>query len=138
LLLDLHGAPIQYREIQGFESPRLLSYFERFTCLKGGVATGFHHVTDESPLDDIRALYRITFLRTAGKSILLVREIPFEISSLVAGDVYILDLGRKVLQFQSKGSSPQEKFKAAGFVQQLIESRKGQSQLVVCGKTLPI
>lgn len=133
IAIDLHGIPVQYREIQGSESPRLLSYFGRFICLKGGVATGFQHITDESPLDGVRILYRITFLRTSGKSLLLIREVPAEVSSLVAGDVYVLDLGRRILQFQSKGSSPQEKFKAAEFVQQLMEPRKGHSQLVVCG-----
>ena len=126
---------MQYREVQGFESERFLSYFPHFVCLKGGVATGFHHVTDPPPLD-IHRLYRITLTRTSLRPSLAVREVPAEASSLVAGDVYVLDKGASVLQFNTKASAGQEKFKAAEFVQTLIQTRKGQCSLTVYGMFL--
>jgi gelsolin len=132
LVLDLHGTPVQYREVQGNESNHFLSYFPRFVCLSGGVSTGFHHVEDEPPLD-IRKLYRITFTRSATRTSLVIREVPAEASSLVAGDAYVLDKGSKVLQYNCKGSVGQEKFKAAEFVQTLIQSRK-QATLTVFGR----
>ena len=133
-LLDLHGVPVQYREIQGHESPRFLSYFPRFITLQGGVATGFHHVSDPPPLN-IRKLYRITLTRASGgHRSLVVREIPASADSLVEGDVYILDKGRHILQYNSKGSIGQEKFKAAEFAQSLVNDRESKSDVAVYGK----
>ncbi|KAF8195475.1 actin regulatory protein [Pholiota molesta] len=105
----LHGKPVQSRECQGYESPRFLSYFPRFVCLQGGVATGFHHVSDPIPY---------TFASsTAGQSHLVVREVPATAKSLVVGDVYVLDKGAEILQLNTKSSTGQERFKAAEFVQ---------------------
>lgn len=103
--------------------------------MKGGVSTGFHHVTEVPPLN-IYKLYRITFTRHATRSSLVVREVPAEASSLIAGDVYVLDKGSKVWQFNAKASAGQEKFKAAEFVQILISSRSGQADLTVYGQSI--
>ncbi|KAF9533082.1 actin regulatory protein [Crepidotus variabilis] len=127
----LHGKPVQWREVQGYESPRFLSYFPRFVCLRGGVSTGFHHVT-ELPPEDIKKLYRVNLSRlTGGKSHLVVREVPAEAESLVEGDVYVLDKGVEVLQFNTKSSVGQEKFKAAEFARSLVDARQGRCDLVV-------
>ncbi|KAG6828560.1 hypothetical protein H0H87_001594 [Tephrocybe sp. NHM501043] len=104
----LHGVPVQYRESQGHESSQFLSYFPTFLSLKGGIATGFHHVSAPPPLDLLK-LYRIS---TSGNgSGLVVREVPPQASSLVSGDVYVLDRGAKVWQFNTKASVGMEKFK---------------------------
>jgi len=130
---DLHGVPVQYREVQGYESPRFLSYFPRFVCLRGGVSTGFHHVSS-LPLD-LHRLYRIGLSHQAdGRSHLQVREVTAESSSLVAGDAFLLDKGSVILQFNTKTSSGQEKFKAAEFGQSLMNDRHGQSHVTVYGK----
>lgn len=132
--IDLHGSPIQYREVQGFESQRFMSYFPKFITLKGGVSTGFHHVSEAPPLD-LHRLYRITFTRTTSGSSLVIRQVPADASSLVEGDVYVLDKGTKLLQFNAKTSAGQERFKAAEFVQALIQDRKSQCSLTVYGKS---
>ncbi|KAJ2927491.1 hypothetical protein H1R20_g9607, partial [Candolleomyces eurysporus] len=127
----LHGKPVQFREVQGFESPQFLSYFPKFTSLKGGVSTGFHHVVDPPPLDILR-LYRVTLSRlpsatTPGRytNTLVVREVEPVAASLIAGDAYVLDKGAEVWQLNTKESVGQEKFKAAEFVQSLVDGRKG-------------
>ncbi|ESK95169.1 actin regulatory protein [Moniliophthora roreri MCA 2997] len=123
----LHGKPIQYREVQGSESSRFLSYFPKFQSLRGGVASGFHHVTDPPPLELFR-LYRISSPKTGST---VIREVAAEASSLVKGDVYVLDKGSKVLQLNTKDSVGKEKFKAAEFVQSLVEARQGQCDVTV-------
>jgi gelsolin len=127
--VDLHGAPIQYREVQGSESTRFLSYFPRFTCLHGGTASGFHHVTSPPP-PDVRKLYRIS----GDTSRLVVREVPPEGVSLVKGDTYVLDRGTIVWQLNTMGSSGKEKFKAAEVVHELADVRKGACNVEVFGK----
>lgn len=132
--LDLHGIPVQYREIQGYESHRFLSYFPRFVSLQGGVSTGFHHVSSPPPLD-LHRLFRISLShQTTGRPHLQVREVVPEGSSLVAGDVFVLDKGSVIWQFNTKASAGQEKFKAAEFVQSLVNDRQGQSDVTVYGK----
>ncbi|KAI0683445.1 fragmin60 [Cytidiella melzeri] len=122
--------PVQYREIQGFESPKFLSYFPRFISLRGGVATGFHHVSAPPP-DKTRRLYRVTATGTR----LVVREVPADAASLVPGDAYILDMGTKVWQFNSKGSVGKERFKAAEFTRALVNER-GSTSIHACDVTV--
>lgn len=98
---DLGGKPVQYREVEGFESPRFLSYFPHFYSMRGGVATGFHHVT-EPPAEDIKRLYRVSLSRVDGRSSLVVREIHPTANSLMEGDVYVFDKGQSILQFNAK------------------------------------
>ncbi len=130
-IADLNGAPVEYREVQGYESTRFLSYFPRFISLQGGVATGFHHVSAVLP-PNTKKLYRIISIGTR----LIVREVPPEGSSLVPGDAYILDLGKRVWQLNTKGSVGKEKFKAAEFGQTLINDRQGASDLTVFGESM--
>ncbi|KAK7690155.1 hypothetical protein QCA50_006804 [Cerrena zonata] len=122
----LHGAPIQYREVDGYESTKFLSYFPRFLSLKGGVATGFHHV-EAAPPDNTKRLYRVTATGTR----LVVREVPAEGRSLVPGDAYVLDMGSNVWQLNSKGSVGKERFKAAEFVASLTNERQGACEVTV-------
>ncbi|KAJ7274213.1 actin regulatory protein [Mycena rebaudengoi] len=126
----LHGTPVQYREVQGFESSRFISYFPSFMTLRGGVATGFHHVTETPPLE-LHKLYLIKLYKAGTKNTLVVREVPATAASIIEGDVYILDKGTQVLQFNTKASAGQEKFKAAEFAQSLIAPRKGQCDVTV-------
>lgn len=118
LTTDLGEKPVQYREVQGYESPTFLLYFPRFLCLSGGVATGFHHVSSPPP-DNTRRLYRV--ISTGSR--LLVREVPAQGSSIVPGDAYVLDMGVKVWQLNTKGSVGKERFKAAEFAHSLANDR---------------
>ncbi|KAG6840542.1 hypothetical protein C0991_005902 [Blastosporella zonata] len=130
----LYGIPVQYREAQGSESPRFLSYFPTFLSLKGGVSTGFHHVSAPPPLN-VHKLYRVS----SSASGLVVREVAPDASSLVRADVYLLDLGNKVWQFNSAGSVGREKFRAAEFARGIAEGegRKGECEVVVYDENGP-
>jgi gelsolin len=117
---DLHGLPVQYREIQGFESARFLSYFPHFVGLHGGVSTGFHHVSSPPP-PNIRKLYRISIL---DRSRLVVREVALEASSLAQGDVFVLDKGTHLWQFNTKTCVGKERFEARQFVESIAVQRR--------------
>lgn len=102
------------------------------------MSTGFHHVVDPPPLDVFR-LYRVTLSRlpsatTPGRytNTLVVREVEPVAASLIAGDAYVLDKGAEVWQLNTKESAGQEKYKAAEFVQSLVDGRKG-CEVVVFG-----
>jgi gelsolin len=69
-----------------------------------------------------------------GRSNLVVREVPAIASNLVEGDTYVLDKGADILQFNSKGSAGQERFKAAEFAHRLSSERKSQSEVTVYGE----
>ena len=64
---------------------------------------------------------------------LIVREVTAEASSLVEGDVFVLDKGDRIWQFNTKTSVGQGKFKAAEFVQGLVSSRQSQCDITVYG-----
>ncbi|KAI0632316.1 fragmin60 [Trametes polyzona] len=134
--LDDHlgGKPVQYREIQSYESPRFLSYFPRFICLHGGVASGFHHVSAPPP-DTTRRLYRVSATQVPGRASahLQVRQVPDQAESVVQGDVYVLDMGDKIWQFNTRSSPGKLRFKAAEFVQSLESERGGQPETTVYG-----
>jgi hypothetical protein len=64
----LGGAPVQHREVQGWESNLFLSYFKNeIKLLDGGVETGFRHVEPEK--------YRHRLLWIKGKKKVRVTEV---------------------------------------------------------------
>ncbi|KAI1793348.1 fragmin60 [Ganoderma leucocontextum] len=132
--LDDHlgGVPVQYREVEAYESARFLSYFPKFVSLHGGVSSGFHHVTQPPP-DNTRRLYRISSVHVPGKPTVLlqVRQVPAEGASIQQGGVYVLDMGEKVWQFNTQGAVGKVKFKAAEFVQSLVNERESQCDTTV-------
>lgn len=62
-----------------------------------------------------------------------VRQVTPDPSSLAKGDVFVLDLGERVLQFNTKESSGKERFVAAEFVQSILDGRPMHCELTVCG-----
>jgi len=114
----LKGAPIQHREVQGYESDLFMSYFKgQITIMEGGVDTGFKHVKPEE--------YKPRLLQFKGKKNVRVTEVPLARDSLNSGDVFILDNGLTLWQFNGKGAAPQEKFKASITAKAIVDERKG-------------
>ena len=67
--------PVQYRQVQGFESKEFLHLFDKITILSGGVESGFNHVEPET--------YDPRLLKVAGKfKKLQVYQVKLELDSL--------------------------------------------------------
>jgi len=115
----LGGAPIQYREVQGYESERFLSYFKgNFRVLEGGVETGFHHVEAEK--------YTPRLLHLKGKRHIRVFEVPLRRESLNSGDVFVLDAGNVVIQWNGSKAGVLEKNKG----NELLSAIEGEREHV--------
>lgn len=79
----LKDAPVQHREVEGYESDLFLSYFPNgVRILEGGIDSAFHHVT---PVE-----YKPRLLQVKGRRHIRVTQVPLERASLNSGDVFIL------------------------------------------------
>jgi len=124
----LGTTPVQHREVQGFESRLFLSYFDNFIVLEGGVDSGFNHV---KPTE-----YRPRLLHVKGTAkTMCVREVPIDAKSVNSGDVFLLDLGKKVIQFQGKDCSGIERAKAAQVVRAIDDQRGSNVDIVTFTET---
>jgi len=100
----LGGAAIQHRETQGHESDLFLQSFKSVEYKKGGVKSGFVHVDRDS--------YETRLLQVKGARSVRVNEVPLSASSLNAGDVFILDVGLTIYQWNGAKCNRKEKTKA--------------------------
>ncbi|KAK3041141.1 hypothetical protein RJ639_027593 [Escallonia herrerae] len=108
----LGGRAVQYREIQGHETEKFLSYFK--PCImpqEGGIASGFKHAEAE---EHMTRLYVCK-----GKHVV---HVPFARSSLNHDDIFILDTKSKIFQFNGSNSSIQERAKALEVVQYIKDT----------------
>jgi len=120
----LGGAPVQHREVQGHESALFLSYFKNeIKLLEGGVDSGFRHVKPEE--------YKPRLMHLKGKKRVRVTQVDMVRASLNSGDVFILDAGLKVWQWNGRKAGPQEKQKGAQVSRALKDERKGQPSINV-------
>ncbi|XP_014750951.1 villin-4 isoform X2 [Brachypodium distachyon] len=113
----LGGRAVQYREVQGNETEKLLSYFR--PCIMpqpGGVASGFNHV-EVNEQEHVTRLYVCR-----GKHVVHVKEVPFSRSSLNHEDIFILDTKSKIFQFNGSNSCIQERAKALEVVQYIKDT----------------
>jgi len=114
----LGGEPVQHREVQGHESDLFLGYFKNeIKILEGGVDSGFKHVEPEK--------YRPRLLHLKGKKKVRVTEVDLSFKSLNSGDVFILDAGLNLYQWNGAKSGPQEKMKGAQLCRAIDDERKG-------------
>jgi len=117
----------QHRQVQHFESDHFLELFAPFggvRILQGGVESGFHKVTPEN--------YQPRLLQIKGtvKS-MRIKEVPLTSDSLCSRDVFILDLGLVLWQFNGKTSNAAERLKAAQLVRAISDQRDGRAQITV-------
>jgi len=122
---DLLGdLPVQYREVQGHESKEFLDLFGgQITIMKGGMDSGFNHVKPES--------YTPRLLHMKGQKQIRVTEVPTTWKSLNHGDVFLLDAGLDIWQWNGKTSGINEKRKAMEIIQNLKKERNGRPKAVV-------
>jgi gelsolin len=122
---DLLGdLPVQYREVQGYESKEFLELFKGQICImKGGMDSGFAHVKPEE--------YTPRLLHMKGTKQIRVTEVDCKASSLNAGDVFLLDAGLDIWQWNGKTAGINEKRKANEIIQNLKKERNGKPKSVV-------
>jgi gelsolin len=125
---DYHNdRPVQHREVQGHESAKFLKYWSEkggIRILKGGIDSAFNHVEPEK--------YRPRLLHIKGRvNNTRVFEVPLSHKSLNSGDVFILDNGLTLYQWQGKKSAAAERVKAGQLARAIDDERKGLPEVVV-------
>ncbi|GFS26214.1 gelsolin [Elysia marginata] len=117
----LGDLPVQHRECQGHESPLFKSYFpDGITTMEGGCATGFRSVPDVEAYEP-----RLFRYKKDSKGHICVREIPRNPDLVTQDDVFILDLGNKLYQFNGDSSSVSERSKAMQWIIKVRDNRGG-------------
>eukprot|EP01099_Mayorella_cantabrigiensis_P000414 TRINITY_DN1191_c0_g1_i1.p1 TRINITY_DN1191_c0_g1~~TRINITY_DN1191_c0_g1_i1.p1 ORF type:complete len:857 (-),score=275.17 TRINITY_DN1191_c0_g1_i1:59-2320(-) len=114
----LGGGPVQYREVQGHESSQFLSLFKGgVQYLEGGVASAFKKVD--------RDKFDARLLHCKGARHVRVHQVPLSADSLNEGDVFILDLGRKIIQWNGADSSRKEKMRGMDVSRKIKDEERG-------------
>jgi gelsolin len=121
---DLLGdMPVQYREVQGHESKKFLDCFGgNIRIMEGGVDSGFRNV---KPTEYVPRL-----MHFKGKKRIRCTEVKCELASLNNGDVFLLDNGLELIQWNGTMSSVREKNKARDMIIAL-KSERGSARSVV-------
>jgi gelsolin len=123
---DLLGQlPVQFREVQGFESDEFLQLFKpSIKVLSGGVDSGFNKVKPEE--------YKPRLLHIKGnRKHIKVNQVECTAASLNQGDVFILDAGLNLYQWNGTEAGLPEKRKANEIVTALRDERLGKPKIHV-------
>jgi len=114
--------PIQHREVQGNESEKFKGYFDFYTVMKGGCDTGFRRVGPTG--------YKPRLFQVVGeKKQIAITQVPLKRGNLNSEDVFILDMGLRIFQFNGETATKDEKFKATQYVNQMRSERQGKPRL---------
>jgi len=125
----LDDKPIQHREVQGHESSMFKSYFPTMTLLKGGAETGFRKVLPETyPPRLIHVKREKLSVNGKNKRVITCTEVGLYRSNLNSDDVFIIDTGKVLYQYNGSKCSADEKFKAAAETAN-IRSSRGNAQI---------
>jgi len=122
----LGGAPVQHREIEEHESELFLGYFAKnggIRILEGGIESGFHHVT---PVE-----YKPRLLHLKGRKNVRIVQVPLARASLNSGDVFVLDAGLKIYQWNGSKAGGAEKARASQLARALDDERGGKPTVTV-------
>ncbi|KAL6465324.1 hypothetical protein MHYP_G00254570 [Metynnis hypsauchen] len=123
----LGGTPVQYREVQGYESKTFVGYFKSgLTYMQGGVASGFRHVASNEV-----GMQRV--LHVTGRRTVRATEVPVSWNSFNQGDCFILDLGEELYQWCGIKSNHFERLKATSISKGIRDNeRHGRAKLYLC------
>ncbi|KAM6473002.1 advillin [Liasis olivaceus] len=115
----LGGVPVQHREVQGYESELFKGYFKKGVIYKkGGGATGFNHT--ETNFYNVKRL-----LHVKGKRNVTAREAEISWDSFNLGDVFLLDLGKIIVQWNGPEGNMQERLKAMLLAKDIRDRERG-------------
>jgi len=98
-----------------------MSYFPENTVeiMEGGIESGFHHV------EAVQHPTRLLHVKGTRQNV-RVNQVPLAGASLNSGDVFILDLGNELIQWNGNRSSLFEKMRASQVVQAIKQERGGR------------
>ncbi|XP_053171141.1 advillin isoform X2 [Scomber japonicus] len=115
----LGSTPVQHREVQGHESDAFRGYFKQGVIYKkGGVASGMRHV--ETNTYDVRRL-----LHVKGKKRVIAKEVEMSWKSFNLGDVFLLDIGKTIIQWNGPKSNKQERLKGMLLAKDIRDRERG-------------
>ncbi|XP_072511316.1 advillin isoform X2 [Notamacropus eugenii] len=115
----LGGSPVQHREVQYHESETFRGYFKQgIIYKKGGVASGMKHV--ETNTYDVKRL-----LHVKGKRHITATEVDLSWDNFNLGDVFLLDLGRVIIQWNGPESNTGERLKAMLLAKDIRDRERG-------------
>ncbi|XP_063899286.1 gelsolin isoform X2 [Helicoverpa armigera] len=110
---QFHGAAVQHREVQGYESKLFLDYFQpAIRYLDGGHASGFNHVTINEGAE--KRLFQIK-----GKRNVRVRQVDVSFASLNKGDCFVLDVNHEIYLYVGDNAKSVERLKAITVANQI-------------------
>jgi len=120
----LGGKAPQHRETQGNESSLFLSYFkDHLVLLEGGIESGFKHVEPEK--------YEPRLIHMRGKKRVRMTQVELKSSSLNSQDIFVLDQGLTIYQWNGAKSGHLERAKAAQYSTALESERNGMAKIIV-------
>lgn len=114
---QLGGGPVQFREVDGHESQAFKGLFKNMTLKSGGVASAFNKVDRDS--------YPTRLFHLKGKRQVRCQQVKLEAASMNEGDVFILDMGLKMYQWNGKDANKYEKFKGLEMMKKINDSERG-------------
>nr|XP_033792020.1 advillin [Geotrypetes seraphini] len=115
----LGGSPVQHREVQGFESDSFKGYFKQgIIYKKGGVASGMKHV--ETNMSDVKRL-----LHVKGKRSVTATEVEMSWDSFNFGDVFLVDMGKVIIQWNGPESNTTERLKGMLLAKDICDRERG-------------
>ncbi|GMH50465.1 hypothetical protein TrRE_jg10313 [Triparma retinervis] len=116
---SLGGGPVQYREVEGGESPQFLSYFKSsgIEYLPGGIESGFTKVD--------RDAYETRLLQVKGKRTVRCTSVAISNASLNTGDCFILDMGKSLYLYNGRDANKHEKAKAVETAIAIRDNERG-------------
>uniref|UniRef100_A0A7N4V2U2 Villin like n=1 Tax=Sarcophilus harrisii TaxID=9305 RepID=A0A7N4V2U2_SARHA len=115
----LGDVPVQHREVQGYESEVFKSYFKKgIIYKKGGLTSGFKHV--ETNMYNIQRLLHIK-----GKKPVTATEVDLTWDSFNKGDVFLLDLGKVLIQWNGPEANLSEKSRGLALARNIRDGERG-------------
>ncbi|XP_037630867.1 advillin [Sebastes umbrosus] len=115
----LGSTPVQHREVQNHESDCFRGYFKQgVICKKGGVASGMRHTETNSY--DVKRL-----LHVKGKKRVIANEVEMSWKSFNLGDVFLLDIGKTIVQWNGPKCNKQEKLKGMLLAKDIRDRERG-------------
>ncbi|XP_028374301.1 villin-like protein isoform X2 [Phyllostomus discolor] len=115
----LGGATVQHREVQGHESDCFCSYFRPGVIYrKGGLPSDLKHV--DTNMYGIQRLLRIR-----GQKHVSATEVELSWESFRKGDIFLLDLGKLMIQWNRPNTSVSEKARGLALTYSLQDRERG-------------